>query len=231
LIVTTRNQMTPWRIGRGWSDAEIQAQLAALKDRAVSFTDAPFEPADVADGGTAAPAAEPTPDWTVERFQALLGYEPAGRPLPDGLFARARQAVRAYRFADPRITHGHFNPGTPLLGRDILVDVHALMLRFLVGLRVGAVLNRAGAEQARFGIRLDTLEGHLLHGSEWIQVLKDHRSGAVRLRIEVRWRPAPLPAWWIGLGFRLFGRQARTRWRRQAVRRLRALGESSWQTR
>jgi Domain of unknown function (DUF1990) len=103
-----------------------------------------------------------------------------------------------------------------------------LMVRFLVGLRVGAVLDRLdgpfGAGQTRFGIRLDTLAGHLLHGSEWMLVVKEHQSGAVRLRIGVRWRPAPLPAWWMRPGFSLFGRQTQARWRRQAARRLRAPG-------
>jgi hypothetical protein len=135
--------------------------------------------------------------------------------------------VRGYRFADPRITHGYFDPETPLLGRTILVDVQALLLRFLAGLRVGAILDRVdgppGAEQTRFGIRLDTLAGHLLHGSEWVEVRKEHQRGTVWLRIEARWRPAPLPAWWMGLGFRLFGRQLQARWRRQVTRRLRAL--------
>ena len=212
--------MTPWRIGRGWSEAEMQVQLAALKGRPVSFADAPDDPADD-------DALTPAPGWTVEQYETSLGYELPGPPHVDRLFTRAQQAIRAYRFADPRITHGHFDPQTPLLGREILVDVHALMLRFLVGLRVGAVLDRVegppGAERTRFGIRLDTLAGHLLHGSEWIVVSKEHRSGEVRLRISVRSRPAPPPAWWMGSGFRLFSRQTRTRWRRQAARRLRAL--------
>ena len=212
--------MTPWRIGRGWSEAEIRAQLAALADRPVSFADAPADPADEATLG-------PGPGWAVERHETVLGFEPAGPPRADGLFARSRRAVEAYRFADPRITHGHFDPDSPLLGRNILVDVHALMLRFLAGLRVGAVLDRVDgppdATLTRFGIRLDTLAGHLLHGSEWILVVKDHQSGAVRLRIEVRWRSAPLPAWWMRPGFTLFGRQTQARWRRQAARRLRAL--------
>ena len=136
--------------------------------------------------------------------------------------------MRAYRFADPRITHGHFDPESPLLGRTILVDTHALVLRFLVGLRVGAVLDRVdgppGAERSEFGIRLDTLAGHVIHGSEWVLVRKEHRSGAVRLRIAVRWRRAPLPAWWMAPGMWLFGETMRARWRRQAARRLRALG-------
>jgi uncharacterized protein (UPF0548 family) len=212
--------MTPWRIGRGWSDSEIQAQLAALRDHPVSFANVPDDPASTA---TLAPA----PGWTLDRYEAPLGSELPGPPLPDGHFARARQALRDYRFADPRITHGHFDASGPLLGRDVLVDVHTLMLRFLVGLRVQDVLDRVdgppGAERTRFGIRLDTLTGHLLHGSEWILVTKDHQRGAVRLRIEARWRPAPLPAWWMSIGFRLFGRQTQVRWRRQATRRLRAL--------
>ena len=220
--------MTPWRIGRGWSQSEMQAQLAALAHRPVSFAALPGGlPVERAADPPAGSVLAQTPGWTVERFETILGFEPAGPPEPDGLFGRAREALRTYRFADPRITHGHFDPRTPLLGRDILVDVQTLMLRFLVGLRVGAVLDRVdvvnGAEQARFGIRLDTLAGHLLHGSEWVQILKDHPSGAVRLRIEIRWRSARLPTWWMGLGFRLFGRQIQARWRRQVARRLRAL--------
>jgi uncharacterized protein (UPF0548 family) len=125
--------------------------------------------------------------------------------------------------ADPRITRGYLDPQSPLLGRTILVEIQVLAFRFLAGLRVGAVLDDAGAERTRFGIRVDTLRGHLLHGSEWIVVEKDHQSGAVRLRIEVRSRHAPLPAWWMTPGYRLFGETFRARWRRQAVRRLRAL--------
>ena len=212
--------MTPWRIGRGWSRPEIQAQLAALEDRPVAFADVPGDPVGEATLG-------PAHGWNLGRYETLLGFEPSGPPHVDRLFTRSQQAIRTYRFADPRITHGHFDPQTPLLGRNILVDVHALMLRFLVGLRVVAVVDRVdgppGAEQTRFGIRLDTLTGHIIHGSEWIQILKDQQSGAVRLRIEARWRPAPLPAWWMGPGFFLFGRQTQTRWRRQAARRLRAL--------
>jgi uncharacterized protein (UPF0548 family) len=169
-------------------------------------------------------AGEDAPGWTVERRRTILGYEPAGPPVPDGLFARCRQAVREYRFADPRITHGHFDPEAPLLGRDVLVDVHAVVIRLLVGLRVTEVLDRGEADETRFGVRLETLEGHILDGSEWVVVTKAHRTGAVGLRIEARWRRGRLPTWWMGLGFRLFGRQLQARWRRQAARRLRALG-------
>jgi uncharacterized protein (UPF0548 family) len=215
----SRRTATPWRIGRGWSQAEIEAALAALSGRGVSFPDLPDAPTSTAD----TPLLTPGPGWTLERFQALLEYEPTGRPLLEGRFAIARQAIPAYRMADPRITRGHVDPGSPLLGRTVLVEIRVLAFRFLAGPRVGAVLDDAGAERTRFGIRLDTLEGHLLHGSEWIVVEKDHPSGAVRLRIEVRSRHAPLPAWWMTPGYRLFGETFRARWRRQAARRLRAL--------
>jgi hypothetical protein len=213
--------LTPWRIGRGWSEAEIRAHLAALEERPIAF-----EP--VAGDRDEEAVLAPAPGWTVERYEARLGLEAPGPLEPDGLFRRCAQAVRAYRFADPRITHGHFDPESPLLGRTILVDTHALILRFLVGLRVGAVLDRVdgppGRERSEFGIRLDTLAGHLIHGSEWVLVLKEHASGAVRLRIVVRWRQAPLPAGWMAPGMWLFGERVRVRWRRQAARRLRALG-------
>jgi uncharacterized protein (UPF0548 family) len=216
----------------------LRAHLTALANRQVSFTAAPFrlsdEPSDGAQDGPPAelstplapPGAPPplTRGWTVERHETRLGHEPPGPPLADGLFARARLALHEYRFADPRITHGHYDPLAPLLGRDLLVEARALIVHLLVGLRVSAVLDRADATETRFGIRLDTLEGHILHGSEWILVAKEHRTGAVRLRIEARWRPGQLPAWWMGLGFRLLGRQTQARWRRQAARRLRALG-------
>ena len=217
--------MTPWRIGRGWSEAEIRAHLAALTERPVAFAAVP------GDRDAEAWLAS-APGWTVERYETLLGVEAPGPPQADGLFRRSREAVRAYRFADPRITRGHFDPESPLLGRTILVDTHALVLRFLAGLRVAAVLDRVdgppGAELSWFGIRLDTLAGHVIHGSEWILVLKEHRNGAVRLRIAVRWRSVPLPTWWMAPGMWLFGERVRARWRRQAARRLRALTAASW---
>ncbi len=201
---------TPWRFFRGWSDLEIQHALAALAERPATVGSIPAEPT-------------PTPGWTVEQFETQIGQEPPGPPLPAGPFARARQALTEYRFADPRITHGHFDPRTPLLGRDILVDVHAIFVRMLVGLRIGDVLDRTDETETRFGIRLETLTGHILDGLEWIQVRKDHRSGAVSLRIAVQWRPGRLPTWWLGLGFRFFGPQVQQRWRRQAARRMRRI--------
>ena len=208
--------VTPWRIVRGWPDEALQAELASLARRPVSY-------------GAPPPVPTPAPGWTVEHVQTLLGYELPGPPLPDGLFARASLGVAGYRFADPRITRGLFDPETPLLGRDILVEIRALFVRLLVGLRVGDVLDQAGQEsdaESRYGIRMDTLAGHILDGSEWVQIVKDHRTGAVQLLIEAQWRAGQLPTWWMALGFRPLGRPFQERWRRPAARRLRRLGQA-----
>jgi uncharacterized protein (UPF0548 family) len=207
--------LTPWQIGRGWSEPALRRQLGDLAARPASRAGEP--------SAESSRHAGPASPWTVERVQAPLGYEPPGPPAPDGLFARAREAIYGYRFADPRITRGHFDPASPLLGRDILVEVRVLLIHLLVGLRVGAVLDETDDRETRFGVRLDTLQGHILDGAEWIEIAKEHRTGTVWLRIRVRWRPGTLPAWWMGLEFRLLGRTIQARWRRQALRRLRAL--------
>lgn len=206
--------MTPWRIARGWSREEIAAALRAQADRPVSYA------IDTLD-------ASECPAWTVEHTREYVGQEPPGPPLPDGPFSRMRAGIAGYRFAHPRLTEGHFDAEAPLLGRDILVLIKPLFVRLLAGLRVGAVLDETNDEESRFGFRLDTVAGHIMHGSEWMVVVKDHRSGAITMQIDVQWRPARLPTWWMAVGFRLIGRELQGRWRRLAARRLAAIGRGA----
>src|SRR4051794_3710762 len=125
----------PWRIGCGWAEPELRAQLAALATRRASRA--------------ATPVSDSTPEtpWTEEHFEAPLGHEAPGPPLPDGLFSRVRHAIRAYRFADPRITRGRFDSTVPLLGRDILVEVRVLLIHMLVGLRIGEIIDRSDEQE------------------------------------------------------------------------------------
>jgi hypothetical protein len=136
-----------------------------------------------------------------------------------------RAGIAGYQFAHPALTEGHVDPHAPLLGRDMLILIRVIFVRLLVGLRIGAVREEATATEMRFGIRMDTLAGHILHGSEWVEVMKDHQTGAVSMAIAVQWRPARLPTWWMAIGFRLFGRTFQERWRRLAARRLQRLGQ------
>jgi len=200
----------PWRFGRGWSEAEMKAFLAALKDRPVNFDDPPE--AMTVDRG-----------WTVDGDTASLGTEPEGPPLIDGFFARARQAIINYDFSDPRIVVGHFDPEAPLNGRDMLLELRVLGFRFLGGVRVMDVREVVEHDTTLFGFRYDTLAGHIERGFEWFLLTKDHETGDIHFRIEAHWRLGDFPSWWSRLGFVVLGETYRRLWRHRAPERLRRL--------
>lgn len=204
--------MSRWRMGRGWSEAELREYLDALRDRPISF-DGPPERMTVAEG------------WTVDGTDADLGQEPEGPPLPDGFFARARQSIVNYDFSDPRIVVGHFDPEAPLIGRDMLLELKVLGLRFLGGVRVTAARDDAEHGTSYFGFRYDTLAGHIEQGFEWFLLSKDHDTGSIHFRIEANWRLGQFPTWWSRVGFRLLGEHYRSLWRRRAPERLRRLAQ------
>jgi uncharacterized protein (UPF0548 family) len=175
--------------------------------RRVNFDSAP-EVMNAADG------------WVVDGGEAEVGAEAPGPPMPDGLFARARQALINYDFSDPRIVVGHFDPEAPFVGRDMLLEIKVLGLRFLCGVRVHGVREERDECTSVFGFRYDTLEGHLEQGYEWFLLSKEHQTGIVRFRIEAHWRMGDFPSWWSRLGFQLVGERYRELWRRRAPRRL-----------
>ena len=202
--------VSQWRFGRGWSEAELRAYLAELRRARPNFDERPER-------------MTPEYGWTVDGDDQPLGYEPPGPPLPDGLFVRARHALINYDFSDPRIVVGHFDPGAPLHGRDMLLEMKVLGFRFLNGCRVHAVRDEGDERRTSFGFRYDTLEGHIEQGFEWFLLSKNHASGEVRFRIQAHWRLGDFPSWWSRLGFLLVGERCRELWRRRAVRRLRRL--------
>ncbi len=206
--------MSQWRVGRGWSESQLQDYLAEQRTRRVNF-DAPAEEMTRANG------------WTVDGADAPIGAEPPGSPLPDGLFARARQAILNYDFSDPTIVVGHFDPRAPLDGRDMLLEIKVWGLRFLNGVRVQRVRDESSEQRTSFGYRYDTLEGHIEEGFEWFLLSKHHQSGEIRFRIEAHWRMGKFPNWWSRVGFLLIGARYRELWRRRALGRLRALARQS----
>lgn len=200
--------MALWRFGRGWSEAEMRGYLAALRERPVNFDDAP-EAMTVGHG------------WIIDGDRAGLGAEPDGPPLPDGPFHRARQAIINYDFSDPAIVVGHFDPETPLVGRDMLLEIKVLGLRYLCGVRVTGVRDEVENDTTLFGFRYDTLVGHIERGFEWFLLTKDHATGDLHFRIEAHWKHGEFPNWWSRLGFVLVGRHFRSAWRHRAPARLR----------
>jgi uncharacterized protein (UPF0548 family) len=199
-----------WRFGRGWSETELRAYLAELRNARPNFDELP-ERMTTEHG------------WTVDGDDQPLGYEPPGPPVHDGLFERASQAVINYDFSDPRIAVGHFDPSAPLANRDMLLEIKTFGLRFLGGVRVHTVRDEADDTRTSFGFRYDTLEGHFEQGFEWFLLSKSHASGEVRFRIQAHWRMGDFPTWWSRLGFLVLGESSRARWRRRAVARLRRL--------
>lgn len=204
--------VTRWRFGRGWSETEVRAYLAELRDARPNFDERPER-------------MTPEHGWTVDGDDRPLGYEPPGPPLQDGLFARAKQALITYDFSDPRIVVGHFDPQAPLPNRDMLLEMKTFGLRFLGGVRVHTVRDEGDAQRTSFGFRYDTLEGHFEEGFEWFLLSKNHASGEVRFRIQSHWRMGDFPTWWSRLGFLVLGESSRARWRRRAVARLRRLAQ------
>ncbi|QDV33471.1 DUF1990 family protein [Tautonia plasticadhaerens] len=200
----------PWRFGRGWSEGELQAMLAALSDRPVNF-DEPADRMTVAHG------------WTVDGSHDSLGVEAEGPPEPDGIYQRARQGVINYDFSDPSIVVGHFDPDAPALDRDMLLELKVLGFRFLGGCRVTEVREQTQQGFTVFGFRYDTLAGHIERGFEWFLLTKDHLSGEVHFQIEAHWLLGDFPNWWSRVGFLLIGERYRHRWRVRAPERLRRL--------
>ena len=115
---------TEWRIGRGWSEQELRRHMASLRERALNFDTDPAR-LSVRDG------------WRYYESSGVVGRERPGPPEPDGPFVRLQPEIAGYRFSDPDIVEAHFDPRSELLGRNILLELKPLALRFLCAARVG----------------------------------------------------------------------------------------------
>jgi hypothetical protein len=198
----------PWRWGRAFSPQEISRRLKALDD----------ERSAVQSGGER--------DGELEHHysEAIIAREAPGPPRPGSAFERACELSARYEFSDPRIVIGHFDPGLPLLGRPLLLELRAMGLRLLVGVRIEEVRTQNDAEDlSLFAWRYDTLPGHVEFGSEWFRVLLRHSSGEVSFQIEARWRPGEFPNAWMRIGFGWLVHRYQRAWHRLAYVRLRRL--------
>jgi uncharacterized protein (UPF0548 family) len=199
--------MAEWRIGRGWTEAELSERLVLIRERPLNFQ---------------AEQSEMTPHkgWNAYSSEAVIAREPPGEPVPDGPFRRAEVAVANYHFSDPEIVVGHFQADSRLLGRRMLLEMKVWRLRYLGGVAVGAVRFEEQDGSHTFGFRYDTLEGHIERGSEWFLLTKQLDSGEITFRIEAAWLPGDFPNWWSRLGFRWLGPRYQRRWHHRAHQRL-----------
>lgn len=191
---------TEWRLGRGWSSAELKQRMNALGSLSRNFDAREDEL--TADHG-----------WHHWYSEAIIARE---KPHEHDCFERAKVALANYEFSDPEIVVAHFDPTTELLGRRILLEIQAVKLHYLCPALVTQVRDE---EHAVFGFRYDTLVGHIECGLEWFLLTKAP-DGEIRFRIEAKWQRGELPNWWSQIGFSLLSGHYQRKWHRQAHRRL-----------
>jgi uncharacterized protein (UPF0548 family) len=190
--------------------ARVAERLAALRGRPLNYDpDAPQRPED---------------GWRRDDYCEPLPSEPPGPPVDGGPFRIAQRLLRDYRLADPSIVRAHYDPGAPLEGRDMLLELRFLVFRTYAGCRVGAVVDETRTVDGRpvrvWGWPYRTLEGHVEQGEMSWEVWKWLDSGEVRFRIQSRSRFAGARNPFTSLGVRLFGQRERHRYLTGAGRRI-----------
>ncbi len=199
--------MAAWRYLRGWSEAELAARLDAIEPLSLNF---PASEALTIENG-----------WNRVQSHATIAYE---KPGPPGeAFQRAWHAISIFEHSDPRIVIAHFRVDVPLERRRILLELHALGLRFLCPASIGAVHEESDGARSRRGFTMETLDGHIERGRESFLLEKDHATGELRFRIEAAWREGDFPNAWSHAGFEILGRRYQRAWHRLAHLRLRRL--------
>jgi uncharacterized protein (UPF0548 family) len=165
--------------------------------------------------------------WKVDHYRQPLPPEPPGEPLARGSWWACTQLMADYEFADPAIVRAIFRSSRPLEGRDMLLEGRFLGLRFLLGLRIGEVVDDTtelqGRTVRRWGWNYRTLQGHLEQGQMDYTVLKWLDDGTVEFRIDAFSQPAHIPNPIVRVGFAVFGRLMQRLFARAALARMRHL--------
>lgn len=167
----------------------------------------------------------PPEEWDHDDVHVDLVAEPPGPPLERGSWSHAREFVEAYRFPDPGLIQGHYDPDAPLEGRSMLLRGRFLGLEFPFGVRISRAFEETrdspeGALRA-WGYSYRTLEQHFERGEITFMVGKYMDSGRVIFRIHSYSQRAHIPNPLFRVGFRLFGRRLQTRFTRTALARTR----------
>jgi uncharacterized protein (UPF0548 family) len=173
--------------------------------------------------------------WRVDDMVQPLPHEPSGPPLSGGVWELARRLVVDYQLANPRVVRAVYRHDAPLEGRDMLMVVPYLGLRFGVGVRVGEVYEEERELDGRrahvFGWAYRTLEGHFEQGEMHYQVWKWVDTGDVEFRLHAISKAADTGPWLPRMGFRLVGRLKQLRFYRETCRRARQLTAAELETR
>jgi uncharacterized protein (UPF0548 family) len=197
----------------------IRRELSGLSGRDVNF-----------DPGRLDELARGDP-WHVDDYCTQLPSERSGRPIDGGSFEIARQLMRDYEFANPRIVRAFYEAAAPLEGRTMLLQIRYAGIRVLVGVRIAVVFDESrevdGRDVRIWGWAYRTLEGHLERGQMDYQVWKWLDTGEVEFRIHAVSEVAKVTNPFVRVGFRLLGRREQVRFARQCGARMLRLTQAS----
>lgn len=189
---------------------ELDGRLRALHALPLNY-----DPSDVGGSG-----------WERDDYRQALPPERPGEPEPGGSWRIACALSAAYAFSDPSLVEAHFDAEVPLAERDMLLVLHAVGLRFDVGVRVAEVhdeVRTLEGERARFfSWSYRTLEGHVEAGQRDFEVWKRLDTGEVEFRTHSYSRAAgrnPI----VLAGFRVLGRHKQAEFGRRACARMATL--------
>lgn len=194
--------------GTGPGHGRALRELAQLAERGPNFD----------------PDSAPGPGWHVDDMREPLPRELPGPPEEGGSWQVARDLMRAYQVADPDVVRATYRHNAPLEGRDMLLQVRFLGLRFHVGVRIGEVYEETrvldGREGRVFGWYYRTLEGNFEQGQQHYEVWKWFDTGEVEFRTHAYSRISDSGPLVLRLGFRLVGRSNQLDFYRAACRRM-----------
>ena len=204
-------------------DRRARRRLAQLADRRLNY-EAEAERPPSGQGG-----------WHLDDLTEPLPHEPSGPPVEDGSWEVAHELMRAYQIADPAVVRATYRDDAPLAGRDMLLQVRFLGLRFHVGVRVVEVYDETRTVDGRtarvFGWGYGTLEGHFEEGQMHYEVWKWLETGDVDFRLHAFSRTARTGPPLLRLGYRLVGRHEQLDFYRQVCLRMRRLTVAELETR
>ena len=167
-----------------------------------------------------------TPDngWHLDDITRPLPGEPSGPPVSNGSWQITRRLMLDYQVADPHLVRATYRHDAPLPGRDMLLQIRYLGVRFHVGVRVGDVYDETrtvdGREARVFGWDYRTLDGHFEQGELHYEVWKWLDTGVVEFRLHGFSRVADSGPLLLRTGYRLIGRRNQLDFYRRACRRV-----------
>ena len=217
IVITTR------RVDRDRARADVASRHARKRLDGLALRSVNFDASRISE-------YTPAAGWHVDDLVEPLPHEIPGPPASDGTWHLAKRLMVDYQLADPGVVRAVYDHDAPLEGRNMLLQIRFLGVRFDVGVRVSAVYEEEreldGRRARVFGWAYQTLDGHFEQGEMHYQVWKWFDTGDVEFRLHAVSRAARSGPWILRTGFRVAGRPNQLRFYRQICRRVRRLTES-----